>query len=89
MTTEIQPSTAPVKKQRLRTISENIFTKIVYGIVAIYILLWLFSPLIIRHYLGNFLKQEYNLTLSEESSFRYNPFLSHLSVRDITLHHNQ
>ena len=89
MTTEIQPSTAPEKKQRLRTISANIFTKIVYGIVAIYILLWLFSPLIIRHYLGNFLKQEYNLTLSEESSFRYNPFLSHLSVRDITLHHNQ
>ena len=56
--------------------------------IALYCLIWLFTPLASRYFANDILKSalpEYSLALSDTSSIRYNPFLSHLSIYDLTL----
>ncbi len=77
------------EKKRLRFFPKTLLGKVLFFIISLYLMIWLFSPLIIRHYLTNFLKNEYQLDLSPESHFRYNPFLSHLSIKNMALRHHQ
>lgn len=56
--------------------------------VCLYSLIWLITPTATRFYSNDILKlalNENDLVLSEASSIRYNPFLSHLSIYDLTL----
>ena len=54
-------------------------------VIAAYLLIWLFSPLLVRH-LGNQALRAFNLSLSQDSSVRYNPFLSRLSIDALSLY---
>ena len=54
--------------------------RICYVIVAIYFLIWALSPLVANYVIGNLLEENYGLSISENSSIRYNPFTSHLTV---------
>jgi hypothetical protein len=55
--------------------------------VVLYSFIWLISPSITRFYSADFLQllSQNHLALSEKSSIRYNPFLSHLSIYDLAL----
>ena len=63
-------------------------------ILALYSTIWLISPSATRFYSDDFLQllSQNHLALSEKSTIRYNPFLSHLSIYDFSLikkNHNQ
>ena len=61
-------------------------TKIFLSIILlVYCLIWLLSPVASRYFINEVL-QPMNLTLAEETSIRYNPFLSQLSIKTLTLH---
>lgn len=53
-------------------------------LVALYLLIWLLSPFAVRHFAQAPL-QEMGVTLSEDSSVRYNPFTSTLTVSELKL----
>ncbi|MCJ8319002.1 MAG: DUF748 domain-containing protein [Colwellia sp.] len=56
--------------------------------ICLYSLIWLITPTATRFYSSDILElalNENDLFLSEASSVRYNPFLSHLSIYDLTL----
>ncbi len=56
--------------------------------ICLYSLIWIFTPSATRFYSSEILKlalNENDLVLSKASSIRYNPFLSHLSISDLTL----
>jgi len=56
--------------------------------ICLYSLIWLITPTATRFYSSDILTlalNENDLVLSEASSVRYNPFLSHLSIYDLTL----
>ncbi len=52
--------------------------------VGLYFIIWAISPPVIRHYLSDYLSK-YNVVVSDDTAIRYNPFLSHLSIRDLTI----
>ncbi|WP_440873731.1 DUF748 domain-containing protein [Thalassotalea sp. PLHSN55] len=56
--------------------------------LIIYSLVWLISPTVVRHFLSDYLSSQ-QLVLAEQSSIRYNPFLSHLSIRDLSISKQQ
>lgn len=64
----------------------KIYSRIIKIILAIYIIIngavWALSPLLIDHYLASFLTSK-NLQLSEETSIRYNPFISELYISQL------
>jgi len=53
-------------------------------LVAVYLLIWIFSPFVVRHFAKTPL-QEMGVSLSENSSVRYNPFTSTLTISDLQL----
>jgi hypothetical protein len=53
-------------------------------LVVLYALVWLFSPFVVRHFAQAPL-QEMGVSLSEDSSVRYNPFTSTLTISDLEL----
>lgn len=62
--------------------------RILIAILACYVIIcgviWLLSPLITTHFLSPFLADN-NLNLKEESTFRYNPFISKVSVTTLNI----
>ena len=57
-------------------------------LIGVYSLIWIFTPTATRFYSSELLKLTLNqnhLVLSDASSIRYNPFLSHLTISDLTL----
>ncbi|WDE13423.1 DUF748 domain-containing protein [Thalassomonas haliotis] len=52
--------------------------------LTIYCLIWLLSPVASRYFINDILAPQ-KLVLSDESSIRYNPFLSKLSLKNLTL----
>ena len=60
--------------------------KITFGIyIGLFSLVWLLSSPVIKHFITPQLAQ-FNLELSEESSIRFNPFLTRVTLSDITLY---
>jgi len=79
---EVPKSHSPLRvKSRLK----RYFIRVSYLLVAVYMLIWIASPMIVRYFVGDFLNKEYQLILSEDTSIRYNPFLSHLTIKELTL----
>ena len=57
-------------------------------LIGVYSLIWIFTPTATRFYSSELLKLTLNqnhLVLSDASSIRYNPFLSHLTISDLPL----
>lgn len=67
--------------RKVRTLAIRVF----YLVFSLYLLIWLTSPVIARYFMADFITSNYGIILSDQSSLRYNPFTSHLSVRDLTL----
>jgi hypothetical protein len=55
--------------------------------IALYCIVWLLSPTVARYFISDALIP-LNLTLGDNTSIRYNPFLSHLSIDDLSLVQN-
>ncbi|WP_339723987.1 DUF748 domain-containing protein [uncultured Paraglaciecola sp.] len=53
-------------------------------LVALYLLIWILSPFVVRHFAQTPL-QEMGVSLGEDSTIRYNPFTSTLSISDLQL----
>tara|TARA_R110002153_G_scaffold111266_1_gene252902 strand:- start:3290 stop:5731 length:2442 start_codon:yes stop_codon:yes gene_type:complete len=53
-------------------------------LVAVYLLIWIVSPFVVRHFAQAPL-QEMGVSLSEDSSVRYNPFTSTLTINELQL----
>lgn len=53
-------------------------------LVAIYLLIWIASPFAVRHFAQTPL-QEMDVSLGEDSSVRYNPFTSTLTINELQL----
>jgi hypothetical protein len=53
-------------------------------LVAVYLLIWSLSPCVVRHFAQAPL-QEMGVSLGEDSSVRYNPFTSTLSINELVL----
>ncbi len=53
-------------------------------LVTVYLLIWILSPFAVRHF-GQTPLQEIGVSLSEDSSVRYNPFTSTLTIRELQL----
>ena len=65
-----------LKKITLRTL---------YTIIGFILFIWIFSPSISHFFLSDYLKNEMNLTLSEEASIRLNLFTNHLTISDLSI----
>ncbi|PHS19083.1 MAG: hypothetical protein COA86_05270 [Kangiella sp.] len=65
-----------LKKITLRTL---------YTIIGFILFIWIFSPSISHFFLSDYLKNEMNLTLSEETSIRLNLFTNHLTISDLSI----
>lgn len=52
-------------------------------LVALYLLVWVFSPYAASYFVNNLLKEEFDLRLTEQTSIRYNPFTSHLAIKNL------
>ncbi|MFT7130482.1 MAG: hypothetical protein ACI89U_002605, partial [Gammaproteobacteria bacterium] len=63
---------------------KDVLAYILLTFTALYLLIWAFSPPIIRYFIEPILAQ-YNLTLGIDSNIRYNPFLTALKIRDLSL----
>lgn len=66
----------------------NLLTKIAklatVMVVGIYTLIWALSPYVANHFLSQYLETQ-KLTLDAESTIRYNPFLSKLTIDTLTI----
>jgi len=51
-------------------------------VLSLYVSVWLLSPLIANHYLGQYF-ETHGLKLNEETNIRYNPFRSRLEINDL------
>ncbi|WDE03775.1 DUF748 domain-containing protein [Thalassomonas viridans] len=69
----------------MRTIAIKITKIILLLFLGLYCLIWLLSPAASRYFIADMLVPQ-NLVLSDDTSIRYNPFLSKLSVSNLTLH---
>ena len=56
--------------------------------LSLYFILWVISSPLSKHLIKPIL-QEHGLTLSADTSIRYNPFLSQLTISDLTLYKQQ
>jgi hypothetical protein len=68
-------------------VSRTIIRMIKYLVIfifSVFFLVWLCSPIVIRHYLSGYLHQQ-QLVLSQGSSIRYNPFITQIEILDLTL----
>ena len=71
-----------------KTLSQLLITTVkslVILLLSIYLIIWIASPLVVRYFAEAPL-QEFGVTLSEDSSVRYNPFTSTLTVTELQLY---
>lgn len=61
---------------------------LVIALVALYFLIWLLSPVIIRSVVNNYGLPK-PLSLTSASSIRYNPFTAHLTISDLEIKTNE
>lgn len=54
---------------------------------CLYLLIWLVSPFVSQHYIQKSL-DNYGVVLSQESSVRYNPFISQITINDLSIQKN-
>ena len=59
-----------------------IFKIVFFIIIGLYAFVWLFSPWVANHYLGQYLETQ-GLSLGDETSIRYNPFRSRLEINGL------
>lgn len=59
-----------------------------YLVIAIYLLIWSSSPLIASYFLNDILQAKFKLELTERTSIRYNPFTSHLTIKELGIKGN-
>ena len=70
----------------ISSIFQHKLFKVIIGLyIALYLLIWASSSLVVKHYAGPMLAQ-HNLQLSDDSAIRYNPFITQLSISDLTLY---
>lgn len=66
----------------------KIYSRIIKVVLASYLIVngavWTLSPVVIDHYLSSFLTSK-NVQLSEETSIRYNPFISQLYISQLEI----
>ncbi|GAA0811997.1 hypothetical protein GCM10009111_05320 [Colwellia asteriadis] len=65
-------------------LTHTIFKVILSLYLSLYFLIWAISSPVTKHYLEPVL-HEYGLALSQDSSIRYNPFMTELHISDFTL----
>lgn len=65
---------------KLAYISKILFVTVIAG----YLLIWLFSPWVANYYLSQYLETQ-GLSLSAESSIRYNPFRSRVEINSLKI----
>ena len=53
-------------------------------VITLYALIWVFSPYAAHYYISQYLAV-HQLQLADESSIRYNPFLSKLTIHDVAI----
>lgn len=68
----------------LKKIAKLATVSVVGFIVGLYALTWLLSPLVANHFLSRYL-DTHQLELDTESTIRYNPFLSKLTIEALTI----
>jgi hypothetical protein len=61
---------------------------LIIAFVALYFLIWLLSPVIIRSVVNNYGLPK-PLSLTSASSIRYNPFTAHLTISDLEIKTNE
>jgi hypothetical protein len=54
-------------------------------LISLLLLIWLFSPVVIQHYLSDYLNKQH-IVLTDDSSIRYNPFSSTLTIEALSIH---
>lgn len=57
----------------------------IYALLGLYLLIWISSSFIANYFVGEILETDYGLELSEQATIRYNPFTSHLTIRDVSI----
>lgn len=55
-------------------------------ILFLYLFIWIFSPALVRQILSKTLEDQYGLVLANDSSVRYNPFTTHLTINNLAIH---
>lgn len=66
------------------SIAKKLFKYCFLFILAVYCLVWLLSPTVFNYYLKEYV-QDHKLVLSGDTSIRYNPFLAHITINDLSL----
>ena len=61
---------------------------LVIGFIALYCLIWLLSPLVIRSVVNHYGLPK-PLSLTPTSSIRYNPFTAHLTINNLEIKINE
>ena len=77
-----------IKNSKVKNKSSKLkqrFSKFAYIFVGLFLIIWSSSSFIASYFIGDFLKSDYGLELSKNSVVRYNPFTSHLTIRDFTI----
>ncbi|WDE00675.1 DUF748 domain-containing protein [Thalassomonas actiniarum] len=69
----------------MRVLAIKIAKIILLLFLTIYCLIWLLSPMISRYFIADILAPQ-KLVLSDNTSIRYNPFLSKLSINELSLY---
>ena len=52
--------------------------------ITLFTLIWLLSPYVSHHFASKYLNEQ-QLTLSDDTTIRYNPFGSILTIRDLSV----
>jgi len=78
---------ASEKKHTLGNVLFSIVKIIALLLLVIYFAVWLSSPLFARYFLAKALA-DYDVQISGKSHIRYNPFLTHIDIRNLELSKN-
>ena len=60
----------------------SLLQKIILVIISLYMLIWAISSPLIKHFVKP-IAQEQGLTITDSASFRFNPFLTQITVSDL------
>ncbi len=75
-------------QSRIFGVVVKLFKYLAIFILSLYFLIWIFSPIVLRPILNNVLQQN-NIQLSDDSSIRYNPFLTKVTAKKLRLHNEE
>ena len=67
-----------------KSIMKNFIIKLIAVFMGLYLLIWIISSPVIKHFATQPLA-DLGLTLSDDSSISFNPFLMRLTIKDLTL----